>query len=169
MLEDLDQTTFILSESIARTFSRRKFVVKTVKGAFAALAGLSLGHVGVKDAMAQACSCIWLGGASNANCPTKGGCPGTGACPSGCSNCVQSDGCINGAGVNLCPYASATWISCSGLGSCGFGHRLCRDCKCNTCSGYLCTCLGPCVCCSCCRAADVEAEMRRVAALYSNN
>lgn len=168
MLEDVDQTVFTMSESVARTFGRRKFIIKTIKGVFATAAGLSLGQfIDIKDALAITCTCTWLGGASNANCPSKGGC-NNGLCPSGCSNCVTSDHCFKN-GIDQCPYGTATWVSCSGLGTCGNGYRICRDCKCNTCSGYTCTCLSACNCCSCCRPEDVEAEMRRMAAQYSNN
>jgi hypothetical protein len=135
-------------------------LTNSVKGVAIALAGATLGtFINFKDAFAAGCYCNWYGGVSNANCPKKGGCPPNG-CPSNCSPCTSSDVCNNG--VNYCNYPNGHWTSCSGLGTCGNGYRICLDCKCPNCS-YVCTCLSTCICCSCCTPLDVENEMRRLA------
>jgi hypothetical protein len=156
MIEDLDRTVNILSESAARTLTRRRVLRTAVKGLVAATAGLAL-TLGpdLREAFAQTCTCNWIGGSSNADCPKVGYCSDD-SCPSGCSLCTSGGGC--------CEYPSGSWVSCTGLGRCGAGYRLCIDCKCSTCSGYLCTCLTDFYCCNCCTPSEVEAEMQRIAA-----
>jgi hypothetical protein len=92
MLQELDNHISILSESVARGLSRRRFFSWVAKGVVAISAGLALGTLAdLKNAFASCdsvgnCTCHWAGGSGNANCPRVGGCP-TGAggvyCPSG--------------------------------------------------------------------------------------
>lgn len=158
MLGDIDRNLSVLTEGIARRFGRRQVLVTGSKGLFATVAALAVGQViKPQDALAGGCTCSWLGGVGNANCPSQGGCPSFG-CPAGCSTCTTADGCSG------CIYDSGSWVSCSGLGTCGNGYQLCVDCKCGSCSST-CTCLQGCTCCGCCRPADFEAELRRIAEL----
>ncbi len=170
MLEELDRNISIISESAARTLNRRRFLTGMLKGLVSATAALTLGiWMDVKSAFAidfskcqtcnNNCTCNWIPNSSNANCPKKGGCPSTG-CPSGCSHCTGSDSC-----GGWCIYSDGAWCACNCLGRCGNGYRVCIDCKCSSCSGYLCTCLSTIICANCCTHKEVEEEMRRIAAL----
>ncbi len=155
MLEDFDKQVSDWSESIVRTTSRRRFLYKTVKGAFVTIAGLTLGNfVNLSTAFANGCDC-------NSTCSGSG----TGTfhqyCPSNCVTCVKTDGCFVHT-TNLCPWDDGTWIGCSGFGQCGLGYRTCRDCRCTTCSNT-CIILSDIICSGCCHPKDVEAEMRRLA------
>ena len=166
MFEEFDKRISILSESLARSLSRRRMVTISVKGAAATLAGATLGiFTQVHDAFAITCTCNWYDGSGNANCPNHSGCntPGYGVCPPGCSPCTNVDYCYDTDSGYYCNYPNASWTSCTGLGTCGNGHKICVDCKCPNCS-YVCTCLSNCICCNCCTPMDVEAEMRRLAA-----
>lgn len=163
MFEEFDKQVSILSESLARSLSRRRMLANSVKGAVATVAGVALGTlVNVHDAFAVTCTCNWYEG--RVNCPGTSGCnpPGGGVCPSNCSPCTSIDVCRDKNGY-YCPYSNGSWTSCTGLGTCGNGHKICMDCKCPNCS-YVCTCLSNCICCNCCNPKDVEAEMRRLAA-----
>lgn len=159
MLEDFDKQVSIWSESAVRAVNRRRFLHKAAKGAFATVAGLTLGtFVNIKDAFAITCTCDWACGVQ---------CYGTGlyhaSCPSGCVPCIPSDNCYNcPPGQQLCPYSDGSWVSCTGLGL-GGGYKICRDCRCTSCSSA-CTILSDCICCSCYTPQQVEAEMRRLAA-----
>lgn len=168
MLEDLDKNISLLTESVARSLGRRRLLVNTAKGLFATAASLTLGQLtNLKDAFAVTCTCNWAcnSDGKNTNCAKQGGCPRTG-CPSNCSICTTSSGC-----GTVCNYSGGYWVSCSGLCTCGGGYRLCTDCKChNSCScPNVCTCLSQIFCCNCCKKSDVEAEMRRIAALYASS
>lgn len=166
MFEDFDRQVSIFSESVARSISRRKVLTTSIKGVVVTIAGATIGtFVDLKDVFAAGCTCNWYDGSGNANCPKHPGCNPTGAagCPSGCSTCTSSDYCLDSKGY-YCNYSSGSWISCTGQGTCGNGHKICIDCKCPNCS-YVCTCLSNCICCNCCSAQDVEMEMRRLAAI----
>ena len=166
MLEGIDKHISVLTESLARALSRRKVIEAGVKGVFATIAAGALGQlVDIKQAFAGCtCECddCWTQGNPcndfGHNCPTGA----QGGCPSGCSICTSSDYC-----GGFCGYPSGYWVSCSGLCACHGGYRLCTDCKCPNCS-VTCTCLSGIFCCNCCTRQDVEAEMRRVAALYAS-
>ena len=154
MLEELDEHLSMLSESLARRLNRRKALVNTAKGLFAAVTGIALGQLtSITNAFAVSCTCT-------GNICTCDGGTGT-SCPSGCTTCTSSSGC-----GSYCDHSNGYWVSCSGLGKCGNGYKICIDCKCGSCSN-LCTCLSACICCGCCNPKDVEAEMRRVAAALS--
>ena len=163
MLEDFDKNVSILAESLARKLNRRKMVSTTVKGVFTAIAAATIGQViNVRQAFAATCTCDsnWTTGSPCDNigypCPHPG--PG---CPSNCKACGNND-C-----GGWCKYSTNGWVSCSGLGNCGNGYRMCVDCKCaGTCSKK-CTCLSDCICCGCCTPDDVRTEMQRLAALSS--
>jgi len=164
MLEDLDKGVSIVSESIARVLSRRKMVRNSVKGLFATVAAATLGQfIGLSEADASChCTCddCWTTGHS---CNFYGHpCPPH-YCPSGCTTCTSLNWC-----GGWCNYRSGKWVSCYGLGVCGKGYRICRDCKCPTCR-VKCTCRSAIVCYSCCTAADVKTEMGRIAALSPAN
>lgn len=172
-LNEFDKRVSILAESAARRLSRRRVVLGMMKGVFAAVAATTLGaFVNIGRAFAidfsncqtcnKNCTCHWIPNSGNANCPSKGGCPPTG-CPSGCSPCTGSDSC-----GGWCIYSDGAWCACNCLGVCGNGYRVCIDCKCSSCSGYLCTCLSQVICPNCCRTEDIEEEMRRVAASLLN-
>jgi hypothetical protein len=165
MFEEFDKQTSIVVESLARLITRRRVVTNSLKGVAAVVAGASLGtFIDFRDAFAAGCTCNWYNGSGNANCPSHPGCnsSGSASCPSGCSPCTSSDVCRDSQGY-YCNYSSGSWTSCTGQGSCGNGYRICIDCKCPNCS-YVCTCLSNCICCNCCKEADVENEMRRLAA-----
>src|SRR5947207_2070983 len=130
MLEDFDKQVSILTEAIARKFHRRQMVGTTVKGLFATVAAATVGQLAnVGQAFAATtCTCD-EGWTTGHRCSYWGHpCPYTSTtatqCPSGCSTCY-SPGC-NG----WCSYSSGHWVSCSGLGTCGKGYKLCWDCKC---------------------------------------
>lgn len=164
MLEDFDKRVSVLSESLARVFNRRKVASNTVKGLFATIAAATLGQfIGVGKASASCtCTCddCWTTGHS---CNYYGyPCPSH-YCPSGCTTCTSSDWC-----GGWCDYSTGKWVSCSGLGVCGQGYRVCRDCKCPNCS-LKCTCLSAITCYYCCTPADVKAEAERIAALSPVN
>ncbi len=158
MLEDFDNNLSILTESMARALNRRKFFTGAIKGVIATVAGVAGGTlVNVREAFAITCTCSWAN--NHVNCSEHGGCTNNGwDCPSGCSLCTTSSGC-----GTICKYQNGLWTSCTGLGPCGTGFRICTDCNCNGCS-YICTCLSSCACCSpCCHSpTDVAAEMRRL-------
>ncbi len=173
MLEEIDENISILMESTARVLKRRRFLGGMIKGVAAATAGLTLGTFwDIRSAFATrcppkgcsgcqtSCDCCYIGGDYEANCRHwSHACPFTG-CPSGCSVCTGTDSC-----GGLCIYSNGSWCACNCLGICHNGYQICTDCKCNSCTGYLCTCRSGCICCSCCNPKDVEAEMRRIAAL----
>ncbi len=164
MLEDLDKGVSIVSESIARVLSRRKMVRNSVKGLFATVAAATLGQfIGLSEADASChCTCddCWTTGHS---CNFYGHpCPPH-YCPSGCTTCTSLNWC-----GGWCNYRSGKWVSCYGLGVCGKGYRICRDCKCPTCR-VKCTCRSAIVCYYCCTSADVKTEMGRIAALSPAN
>ncbi len=163
MFDDLDRQTSLGSEAFARAISRRGFVQKGVKGAFATIAGLSIGSlINVKSAFAVTCTCHW---ACGRQCSSIGTGTYSQYCPSGCSTCVPSSGCYNCTvgGANLCPYSDGSWTSCTGLGTCQAGYRICRDCTCGSCNNA-CTVLSSVICGNCCSPQQVEAEMRRLRA-----
>lgn len=148
MLDRLDNRISVLSEHLARSFSRRRLLAAGIKGGFATIAAATLGtltHVG--EAFAVCCS------GPNMNCPGQPSCPSGGGCPSGCSACINNE-------CSGCPHSNGQW-SCA-CGTCGLGTRLCTDCKCPNCSAR-CTCYSACSCSTCCSPADVEAEMARLA------
>jgi hypothetical protein len=155
MFDTLDKHISNIAESMARRVNRRRVITRGIKGGFALVAGLALGQLSnLKEAFAVTCTCNWAGGSGNANCPNVGGCPAQG-CPSGCSICTTSSGC-----GTICNYASGFWVSCTGLGSCGKGYRLCRDCNCNGCN-YICTCLSATICNFCCSKKELEESLRQ--------
>lgn len=157
MLDDLDRQLGQVVESAARVLDRRKFLSRTIKGIFAAVAGITVGEFINIQSAAAACNptCNWVNGNHCSGCPFYGGCPST------YNVCTQSSGC----GGNLCPYPNGQWTvsGCDHVGKCFMGFYLCTDCMIGDCTG-LCTCLSGCICCSCCTPADVEAEMRRLTA-----
>lgn len=160
MLEDFDKNISIAAESLARKLNRRKMMTNTIKGVFATVAAATIGQfANIGQAFAVSCTCDdnWTNGSpcNNIGYP----CPSTTGCPSGCAVCTNND-C-----GGWCNYSTGSWISCTGLGTCGNGYKKCVDCKCaGTCSKK-CTCLGPCICCNCCSAQDIRDEMHRLAAL----
>jgi len=164
MLEDLDKSISIVSESIARALSRRKMVRYSVRGLFATVAAATLGQfIGLGEADASChCTCddCWTTGHTCNHyghpCPSHN-------CPSGCTTCTSHDWC-----GGWCNYRSGKWVSCYGLGVCGKGYRICRDCKCPTCR-VKCTCRSAIVCYSCCTVSDVKTEMVRIAGLSPAN
>jgi hypothetical protein len=159
MFEYFDKHVSVFTESLARKLSRRKMVDRTVKGAFAAVAAVTIGQLtGIGDALAStSCTCDegWTTGHS---CTHNGyPCPDHG-CPTGCVKCYypECDG--------WCNWSSSKWVSCTGLGTCGKGYKVCRDCKCPDCSNH-CSCLSHTICRTCCTPSDVHAEMERLAAI----
>jgi hypothetical protein len=170
MFDEFDRHLSNFTESVARSISRRQIMTRTVKGVIVTVAGTALGTlVNMKAAFAVSCTCDWYGGSGNANCPSHPGCGGAG-CPSGCTPCTgdHSKGIYNcNNGYYSCGWISGSWVSCTGLGICGNGSRICTDCKCPDCS-YVCTCLSQCTCCNCCTPQDVEQEMKRLKALAIN-
>lgn len=158
MLENFDKNVSIFTESLARALSRRKMMGTTVKGIFATVAAATLGQfTNVGDAFAVTCTCD-EGWTTGSPCTSIGfPCPPHG-CPSGCVTCYTGD-C-----GGWCIYNTGKWVSCSGLGKCGKGYKVCRDCKCPDCN-HKCTCLSATICRYCCTAQDVKAEVQRLAAL----
>jgi hypothetical protein len=159
MLEEFDKHVSILSESLARMLTRRKMAGTTVKGLFTTVAAATLGQLPNLGEVHASCHCTcddcWTTGYP---CDHIGyPCPPH-YCPSGCVTCYIGD-C-----GGWCTYTSGTWVSCSGLGKCGRGYRICRDCKCPHCS-HKCSCLSAIVCENCCTAQDVRSEMARLAAM----
>lgn len=185
MLEELDQNISILMESTARVLKRRRFLGGMMKGVVAATAGLALGTFeNIRSAFATtcppkgcsgcqtSCDCCYIGGDTNANCPKYSNACTFSGCPMNCSACTSTDSC-----GGLCIYSNGSWCACNCLGKCGNGWKICTDCKCscsNNCNGkcngvsyYLCTCMSGIICSNCCNPKDVEAEMRRIAAVLS--
>lgn len=154
--QNFDSRVNLLAESVARKLNRRKLFANGTKGLFATIAGVALGQVvNIQQVFADTCTCNWAYGHQCSGCPLDA------ACPSGYSVCTTSSGC-----GSVCNYSNGQWISCSNQGQCGVGFRVCTDCRTNGC-GYICTCLSGCICCNpCCRtAAEVKAEMQRLAAM----
>lgn len=146
-----DEKVSVWSESAARWIGRRKFVSTTVKGVFGIVGGVAIGNfTAIKKAFATTCTCNFARGNE---------CSGSLVeyhCPSGCSTCTSSDYC-----GGYCDYSNGQWVSCSGLGQCGYGYRVCIDCKCPGCSN-LCTLLSGIICSGCCSPRQVEEEMRQL-------
>ena len=164
MLEEFDKRISILSESLARALNRRKIVGNTVKGLFATVAGATLGRLTSPGEASAACACTcddcWTNGHP---CNHYGyPCPSH-YCPGGCTTCTRHNWC-----GGWCSYSSGKWVSCSGLGVCGQGYRICRDCKCPNCR-VKCSCRSAITCYSCCSAADIRNEAERIAALSPVN
>lgn len=145
MLEKFDREVSHWSEKAARRISRRSVLIK---GAVAAISGVTIGEGFDLRGAEAACTCSW---AMGVDCANTRACPFYGGCPSGCRTCVSGSptyGC-NG----WCPYYYGNWVSCSGLGG-GLGYMVCTDCDCNyrgtgdppDC-GNLCTCLSGCLNC----------------------
>lgn len=157
MLEEFDKRVSVWSESFARMLNRRKMAGMAVKGIFASVAAATLGQiVGVGEAQASChCTCddCWTTGH---HCDHIGHpCP-----PHNCpTNCVI---CHSGDCGGWCNYKTGKWVSCSGLGTCGKGYRICTDCKCLHCN-HKCTCRSAIICANCCTAADVKNEMEQLA------
>jgi hypothetical protein len=151
----IDEKISVRAESIARLMERRKFISTAAKGVVAVAAAVALGSfTGIKKAFADSCTCDWALGNH---------CFGERVeftCPSGCSTCTSINGQPSCNG--WCNWASGYWVSCSGLGVCGHGWRLCLDCECNNDCGNLCTLLTGIFCNGCCTSMQVEEEMRRL-------
>lgn len=166
-VKDLDRQISVLSEELARNLNRRRFLINGVKGLAAAAAAVSIGGLtNLREVFAVTCTCNWINGSGNSNCPHWSyPCPTYGGCPSGCSFCTINDlpRGSNGFGCyGWCNYSGGQWISCNNLCNCGNGYRVCSDCKCSTCNGYLCTCLSSgVICCGCCTPQEVQAEMAK--------
>ncbi len=158
-LDDLDKHISIVTESVARALSRRTVLARATKGLVATIAGVTLGELmNVREAFAVSCNCHPANGTYCSNCPNGVG------CPSGCSACTGTDYC-----GGWCTWDHGWWLSCSGLGSCGNGYRICTDCKCPNCGSNntsVCTCLSAIICQNCCTREQVAAEARRLAAMY---
>ena len=155
MAERIDELVALVSESLARTVTRRRVMRNIVKAGVAAVSGATLGSLArIESVFAVTCDCNWIGGR---HCTSYGYTCGS-SCPSACSVCTSADGCG-------CPYQSGYWVvpNCT-CGFCGQGYRICSDCKCPNCS-LTCTCLSTCYCGQCCTPAEVAAEMDRQAAL----
>jgi hypothetical protein len=171
LVKTIDEAVTVFSEELARRLNRRRFLINGAKGLAAAVAAACVGGIGnVREAFAITCSCTWISGSGNANCPHwSHQCPqGAPACPSGCSFCTINDlpKGANGYGCyGWCDYSGGQWVSCTGLCTGQQGYKVCSDCKCSTCNGYLCTCLSSIQCCNCLTLPDAQAEM---AALHLN-
>lgn len=158
LINEADRVVGIWTEELARKVDRRHILVKGIRGLAASVAAVSVGSFAeVKQVFAVTCTCNWI--RKQVNCPSHCCCPTGAGCPSGCSFCTSSDSC-----GGWCIYPDGCWTSCNSFCTCGYGYKLCCDCKCNSCSGYLCTCLSQVICCQCCTPADVEAEMSRLQA-----
>lgn len=166
MLKGADQRVSIWTEELARRLSRRQLLFKGITGFAATTAAVTLGTLTNVIPVSAACTCNWIGGLGNANCPNVGGCtPSVSVCPSGCNICTCSACGCNPCGnpaTCFCPWTGGQWVSCSNLGTCGNGYELCTDCMCTTCSNYKCTCRSNCICCGCCSPKDVVAEMHKL-------
>ena len=153
MSNDFDKQVSVWTESVIRSTQRRKFFSKGIKGVAAIISGATLGSLAsTKGAFAAAnvtCTCDWAQGRQ---------CASTSGCPSGCSVCTKTDWCSG-----WCDYPGGSWVSCSGLGHCGYGYRTCLDCKCSGCNN-LCTVLSDVICSGCCSPQDIEAEMKHLIA-----
>lgn len=160
LLEEFDKQVSVFAESLARRLARRKMLGAAVKGAVATIAAATIGQfTNIGQAFAVSCTCDdnWTTGVP---CDSIGyHCSPSSYCPSGCAVC-----CCNDCG-GWCNYPSGSWVSCQGLGTCGNGYKICTDCKCAGSCNHKCTCLSQCICCSCCKKEDVQAEMRRLATL----
>lgn len=79
MLDDLDRQLGQVVESAARVLDRRKFLSRTIKGIFAAVAGITVGEFINIQSAAAACNptCNWVNGNHCSGCPFYGGCPST--------------------------------------------------------------------------------------------
>jgi hypothetical protein len=152
MLDTIDKHISDVSESVARTLNRRKFLTRSTKGLFVTVAAVTLAQwTAIKDAFAITCDCNWAYGNHCNNCPGI-------FCPSGCSICTTSSGC-----GGVCNYDNGYWTSCSGFGTCHHGYRICTDCKCGGCGrSQVCTCLSGIICSGCCTAKDIEEEKHRL-------
>jgi hypothetical protein len=141
-------------EDTARVLSRRSAVLGVLKVLIGSAAGISAGTlVGATKAFAVTCTCHYIHGNICGGTTTS-------ACPSGCSICTSSDYCSG-----WCIYSGGCWTSCTGLGTCGNGSRICCDCKCPNCSS-MCTSLSDCICCGCCTPEEVKyVGARELAAL----
>jgi hypothetical protein len=149
MLEELDNRVSLVAESVARAFSRRRFLGKSIKGAVAVVAGIALAEfVNVKEAWAACCHPS--NGVYCSGCPAI---PNLGGCPSGYSLCK-----FNNCGPT-CSYNTGSW-SCP-CGDCNFGVWTCTDCFTGTCPSA-CTCSSGCFCPHCCSRKQVIDEARRL-------
>jgi hypothetical protein len=149
-----DTTLSFAVEDVARRFSRRTILHRSLKGVTAVLAGATVGSfTGVQNAFATSCSCTCsYPGCGECSCRGKT-CPSSG-CPAGCSLCSTADGCEG------CTHTSGSWICCVGCGTCGMGYFACYDCRCGSCLTQ-CGCRSTCLCSGCCRPAEVKAQMAR--------
>ncbi len=150
MLEGLDRQVSLVAESVARAFSRRRFLGTGVKGVFALVAGIALGEfIDVKGAMAAYCDPAH--GVYCTGCPAP---PNLGGCPSNLQVCKHNSGC------SVCPHPYGSWTNPCGV--CGQGIATCTDCwDGSNCSGA-CTCYSGCFCTGCCTPQQVAAEARRL-------
>ncbi|WP_157254433.1 hypothetical protein [Nonomuraea typhae] len=148
----IEKYTTDATDQLARQVSRREGLKRALAGATTLIAGVAVGQfAGAKSAAAAVdCPCAPPRGVYCSGCPTNG-------CPSGHVICKTSHGC------DPCIYSDGYWVSCTGLGSCGGGFRLCYDCKksSGTCS-TTCGCRTGILCSGCCTADEVKAEMARV-------
>jgi hypothetical protein len=140
MFNEFDRRISEWSESAARMINRRKVMRQGVKGLCATFSGLAIASVlNVKSAFADGCSCSWIGGPSNQNCPNSTGCPSGGGCPAGYTICTTGNDSGHG-----CVYQNGSWVAYCSPSLPQGQYRLCTDCKyVDPCRGYYwyCTCL----------------------------
>jgi hypothetical protein len=151
----LDERMTNASMSVARQLDRRQLLKRALGGSAIVAAGLAIGSLsGTRDAFAStSCQCgNWIGGEPGsprcANCPTD-------ACPSGYHVCKRGSGCS----TSLCDWASGSWVACDGFGTCGNGFRVCYDCRPNSNTCSICTCMSACKLCNACSAEEVRDAM----------
>lgn len=126
-----------------------------VRGALVSgVAGIAALAVGERPAAATTCDC---GPTSRCSGCAAFGCPSGYSLCTGCSTCS----CFNNQGFR-CEWPSGSWVACTGLGVCGNGYEICRDCIGGSgCAGW-CTCLSDCVACNACTEQQVRAEQQRI-------
>lgn len=141
----------LLTKGLARRLSRREALMRGLRGVAVVSAGVAGGTIlTAEQAKAVTCTC---GPPNNKYCS---GCPSNG-CPSGYDVCYSNQGC------SQCIYASGSWVSCTGLGDCGYGYKRCYDCRKHATTGCTstCGCLTGILCGFCCSPAEVKAFMAR--------
>jgi hypothetical protein len=144
-------------EDTSRRLGRRRMLSTGLKGVAAAVAGLTVGSLQSREALAHPGHpyCHFPG---HGHCGNLGyGCPSAGGCPSGCAVCTTASGCAG------CIYSSGYWASAPACGICRFGYYLCYDCRCTSCN-RVCGCRSSCRCSRCCAPAEVRRDLENAMA-----
>ena len=125
----LEQKVRILSEGLARTVDRRKFLKQTGSGLFGGMIALASGHVLVGRASAKASAPLK---AAIPNCVAPGpfcNLDGNGKDPNGChgAHCFQHlhNGKVRQCRIWHCCYQTGCWTTPTGN-----GYWTCCDCEC---------------------------------------